>query len=243
MAKLAKPAILHLEVGDAPQTVVVFGLPLKSDGTLNWKVLHVGSPINQQHSTWRQITHSQKFPKRHLVDVMPAVSLVNAACCLKLCLGVAAALDEQLLSEVATSSMTSDYLQSGMLPLEGPKKRRRLDPELRKILHEAASSFGSSKSSMPLLNKIDPRLFRGRWKLTQNLHSRTSLPLRCLLHSTQLALQNQCLVAASDAGNIGGKKLLFTCVFHKAANVSMWLPPQDSKLHISRSTSNQNLVY
>ena len=116
VAKLVKPAVLHLEVGDAPETVVIFGLPLKSDGTLNWKVLNVGQPINQQHIAWRRITNSKTMSKRDLVDVMIAVSLVNAGCCLKLCLGVAAALDQQLLSKAATSALTTDYLQSGLLP-------------------------------------------------------------------------------------------------------------------------------
>ena len=169
MAKLIKPAILHLEVGDAPETVVVFGIPLKSDGTLNWKVLHVGLPMNQQHRTWRELTCSPQVRRRHLVDVMIAISLVNAACCLKLCLGVAASLDEQLLSEAATSALATDYLQSGLQPLEGPKKRRRLDPELRKVLLEA-SSCGNS-SSTPLLQKLDPRLFQGRYKFRVNLQS------------------------------------------------------------------------
>ena len=232
MAKLIKPAILHLEVGDAPETVVVFGIPLKSDGTLNWKVLHVGSPINQQHRTWRQLTHSQQVHRRHLVDVTIAISLVNAACCLKLCLGVAASLDEHILSEAATSALATDYLQSGIQPLQGPRKRRRLDPELRKVLVEAAHC-GNSKSAT-FLQKLDPKLFRGSRTLKEEMQSCTSLTIRNLLRGTQLACQNSCLVAASDAGTIGGKKLLFTCVFNKAANVSMWLPPQDSRLHFKK---------
>ena len=234
MAKLVKPAVLHLEVGDAPETVVIFGLPLKSDGTLNWKVLNVGQPINQQHIAWRRFTNSKTMPKRDLVDVVIAVPLVNTACCLKLCLGVAAALDQQLLSKAATSALTTDYLQSGLLPLEGPRKRRRLDPELRKVLLEVSSSCGSSSSSLPLLQRLDPKLFQGRYKFKVETHSCKSMPIRCLLHAARLVPQNNCLVAASDAGAIGGKKLLFTCVFNKAANLSMWLPPQDPRLQFKK---------
>lgn len=221
IAKLTKPATIHLEVGVPPRQVI-FGLSLKENSTLNWKVLQLGQPLNEEHQKWRKLLQPS-FVKRPLEEIIPSMMKSQPELCFRLCLGVAAVLDAQLLAQAAASQIVTDYVEAGLVPLAGPRKRKRLDPELRKTLEDATRC---GKKNLPLLQKLGVHLFRGRYK--QDIHSNKSLVIRSLMYATQKSSMDWRIVAASDAGTIGGQKTLFTCIYNHAANISTWLPPQVS---------------